>query len=436
MFKSSLFWFQNDLRVQDNPALMQAASQSERLLCLVIIDPSQFRPGRYSTKALGAARWQFLQQSITDLQATLATQGQQLLIRVGQPMQVMAELITEVGMDAVFSSYHPGHYERHRWELLQQRYPYLHWQQAHSNTLFDAAELPFSINELPDSFSKFRRKVEGLTVPTATAAAKLPPPPGNLRLANDVTPTTARLDNGFSGGERAAHEHLQSYFSQAHASEYKEVRNELDGWRNSTKFSAWLATGCVSPRRVYDYLKAYEQRAGANDSTYWIYFELLWREYFHWYGYRYGQRLFAFGGIKQSSPSTSFYPTRFQKWCSGNTPYPIVNACMKQLNATGFMSNRGRQLVASCLVNELELDWRYGAAYFEQQLVDYDVASNWGNWQYLAGVGADPSGKRWFDLAKQTQLYDPQHTFIERWQGQQHSMPLDDVDAADWPVSE
>jgi deoxyribodipyrimidine photo-lyase len=95
-------------------------------------------------------------------------------------------------------------------------------------------------------------------------------------------------------------------------------------------------------------------------------------------------------GIKRLSPLTSYYPERFQKWINGSTPYPLVNACMNELRETGDLSNRGRQIVASCLVNELGMDWRYGAAYFERVLIDYDVASNWGNWQYLAGVGADP----------------------------------------------
>lgn len=106
---------------------------------------------------------------------------------------------------------------------------------------------------------------------------------------------------------------------------------------------------------------------------------------------------------------------------------------MKQLNASGFISNRGRQIVASCLVNELAVDWRYGAAYFEQQLLDYDVASNWGNWQYLAGVGADPRGKIHFDLDKQIQQFDPEERFINKWQGFVENLPLDSVDAADWP---
>ena len=108
---------------------------------------------------------------------------------------------------------------------------------------------------------------------------------------------------------------------------------------------------------------------------------------------------------------------------------------MNQLNATGFMSNRGRQIVASCLVNELQIDWRYGAAYFQQMLVDHDVASNWGNWQYIAGVGVDPRGGRQFNLAKQTDIYDAKKIFITKWQGAATQPTLDSVDAVDWPAA-
>jgi deoxyribodipyrimidine photo-lyase len=144
---------------------------------------------------------------------------------------------------------------------------------------------------------------------------------------------------------------------------------------------------------------------------------LLWREYYQWYLAKHQAKLFHFSGIQQVPPLSEFNQQKFTRWCEGMTEYPIVNACMRQLKQSGYMSNRGRQLVASCFVHELGLDWRYGAAYFEQQLIDYDVASNWGNWQYLAGVGADPRGHRRFDLAKQTSTYDPQAVFRDKWLG-------------------
>jgi deoxyribodipyrimidine photo-lyase len=111
---------------------------------------------------------------------------------------------------------------------------------------------------------------------------------------------------------------------------------------------------------------------------------------------------------------------------------------MLQLKQTGLMSNRGRQIAASCLVNELQLDWRYGASYFESQLLDYDVASNWGNWQYIAGVGVDPRGGRWFDIDKQSKQHDPDGLFISAWLGSEpgNQGELDSVDAADWPIQQ
>ena len=217
-------------------------------------------------------------------------------------------------------------------------------------------------------------------------------------------------------------------------STYKQVRNALDGWDNSTKFSPWLANGSISVKQILSALRYYEHDVKASESTYWIQFELLWREYFQWLAHAHQAKLFIRSGIRQKKVLTTFYPERFQRWCQGNTPCPIVNACMNQLNATGYMSNRGRQIVASYFVNELNLDWRYGAAYFEQQLIDYDVAVNWGNWQYLAGVGADPRGRRWFDMDKQTKRYDPDKSFIIKWCGEGHDESLDSVDAADWPM--
>jgi deoxyribodipyrimidine photo-lyase len=208
----------------------------------------------------------------------------------------------------------------------------------------------------------------------------------------------------------------------------------LDGWDYSSKLSPWLANGCLSVRHIFAELSRYEAKYGKNDSTYWLYFELLWREYFQWHLLKYQAELFQFSGTQHKRPLTTFIPQRFVMWCQGCTPYPIVNACMKQLNYTGYMSNRGRQLVSSCLVHELGIDWRFGAAYFEQQLIDFDVASNWGNWQYLAGVGVDPRGHRQFDLAKQAKQYDPEGKFVQQWDGGISITAIDHTDAADWPL--
>ncbi len=447
MQKVGIFWFNHDLRMDDNAALLRAASEVDQLICLYCVDTSSAGPGWQQPVRLSSRRREFLLESLQDLEAQLSQYGQKLVVRLQSPLEAIAQLITVHNVSHLYSSHHVGSYENRIWNTLRKRYAMLEFTQSHTHTLFNPSQLPFTIEQLPGSFSKFRRLVEKMDLDSSISApcdapAKLPPPALVVDMAWQPLwqqHFPSQVDSHippalFKGGASAAEKHLKGYFAKDLASSYKLTRNGLDGMDYSTKFSPWLANGALSPRRIVQQLQEYEARAGANDSTYWIFFELLWREYFQWYGHKHQQQLYAFSGIGNSAPTTSFYPERFKKWCVGNTPYAIINACMKQLNVTGYLSNRGRQLVASCFVHELGLDWRHGAAYMEQQLVDFDVASNWGNWQYLAGVGADPRGHRRFDLQKQAQIYDPNNQFVQRWAGDQTLQPLDSVDAADWPI--
>jgi deoxyribodipyrimidine photo-lyase len=446
MQKVGLFLFNHDLRMDDNAALLLAATQVDKLICLYCVDNSKVGPGWQQPATLGPRRREFLFQSLQDLDRQLSCYGQKLVVRMEAPLEAIAQLITAHNVSHLYSSQHVGTYEQRIWNTLQKRYTMLEFSQRYSHTIFEPSQLPFSLEQLPGSFSKFRRLVEKMDLDSIISApldapATLPAPALVADMAwqtlwqEQFPESSDNLDQAlFKGGASAGEQHLKGYFSRDLASSYKQTRNGLDGMDYSTKFSPWLANGTLSPRRIIQQLKQYETRAGANDSTYWIFFELLWREYFQWYGYKYQQQIYAFPGISHSSPITSFYPERFKKWSAGNTPYAIINACMKQLNSTGYLSNRGRQLVASCFVHELGLDWRHGAAYMEQQLVDFDVASNWGNWQYLAGLGADPRGHRRFDLRKQAQIYDPDNQFVQRWAGEQTLQPLDSMDAADWPI--
>ena len=429
-----LFLFKNDLRLDDNVSLARAAAETDQLICLYCLEAKQPPSSLRAPADLSVHRKVFLRQSLTELDNSLKTLGQQLVVSAEPALDIIPQLITRYSITQIYSSENVGYYENRLWQRLIKCYPLISFQRIASHTLFDQTELPFELTELPDSFSKFRKVIEPLKIKPARPQPKmLPPSPASSAAWPWISNRSAHQPL-FEGGEQQGLTHLQRYFRSGLASTYKETRNGLDDMDCSTKFSPWLANGCLSARRVIQSLRDYECNMGANDSTYWIYFELLWREYYQLYAHRHGKRLFGFSGIKSRKPTTSFYPERFQKWCRGNTPYPIVNACMKQLNSTGYMSNRGRQLVASCFVHELGLDWRYGAAYMEHQLIDYDTASNWGNWQYLAGVGADPRGHRRFDLTKQTQLYDPERVFINRWDGDRHDPALDSMDAADWPI--
>ncbi|MCL1137872.1 DASH family cryptochrome [Shewanella pneumatophori] len=450
--QKALFCFSNDLRLSDNQALNYVLQQCKSVALVYIFNPQDFIAQRYHHASLGKHRLSFIIHSLLDLQQQLHAKGHQLHILFGEPVTVLSELINNEGFSLLGYTASVGAEEQSRWHKLTSA-----WSGAENsnskvsflanwnNSLFSAEQIS-SLVDAFSSFSCFRRKLEKSLLTVAMPCETWPQRPVqalDLSLASQrfkvsdvwLSDNSAPTGTFFKAGEQAAQAHLTQYFLTSLPHSYKATRNALDGFDNSTKFSPYLAHGNLSARQIWSALKHFELEQGPSDSSYWIGFELLWREYFHWLALRLGKALFQFKGLAATAPLTSYFPERFTKWCLGCTPYPLVNACMKQLNATGYMSNRGRQIVASCLVHELGLDWRYGAAYFEQQLVDYDVASNWGNWQYIAGVGVDPRGGRHFNLQKQTEIYDPDGEFIAKWQGEVNSsQALDSVDAADWPL--
>lgn len=181
----------------------------------------------------------------------------------------------------------------------------------------------------------------------------------------------------FGGGETAALSRLKSYLWDTRAVEkYKLTRNGLLGSEYSTKFSPWLAFGCISPRRIFHEIKKYETERVKNESTYWVIFELLWRDYFRFIAAKYGNCLFYAGGVKKIKRKWNEDSDMFEKWANGKTGVPFVDANMRELLQTGWMSNRGRQNVASFFTKDLKLDWRMGAEWFENLLVrstDYRI---------------------------------------------------------------
>jgi deoxyribodipyrimidine photo-lyase len=203
----------------------------------------------------------------------------------------------------------------------------------------------------------------------------------------------------------------------------------------SSKFSPWLANGCISPRYIYEEIKKYEHERTANESTYWLVFELIWRDYFRFVAMKFGNKIFQKYGLKPESyvktqTTTAINKTErniFEKWRLGETGVPLIDANMKELLATGYMSNRGRQNVASFLVKDLQIDWRWGAAWFESQLIDYDVCSNWGNWLYVAGVGNDPRENRYFNILKQATNYASKGEYVKHWLPVLSNVPMDKI---------
>ena len=219
----------------------------------------------------------------------------------------------------------------------------------------------------------------------------------------------------FKGGEIQAQKRIENYFFETeNIAKYKQTRNGLIGESFSSKFSPWLANGSVSARSIYWQLQDFEQQIIKNEDTYWLVFELIWRDYFKYVALKHGSDIFKINGILNTKYDWKTNEKAFRDWSNGNTREPFVNANMIELQQTGFMSNRGRQNVASFWAKEWEQDWRIGAAYFESMLIDYDVHSNWGNWMYNAGVGNDPRDRK-FNIKRQAEMYDSNGDYVHLW---------------------
>jgi deoxyribodipyrimidine photo-lyase len=428
MIKNALVWFKTDLRIEDNETLLRAIAQSEKILPVYCFDEAHFETTPYGFKKTGAFRAQFLLESLEDLDAQLRTLGSGLRIVMGKPEVEIPKLVQEYKVQKVFAKREVAFEEiqtekRVRTELFKLR---CELETFSTSTLYHAEDLPFSIKDIPDVFTNFRKKTEKdseirqpFSTPTKINSPEISPLElptlEALGLIKNTIDSRAVLQ--FKGGESEALQRLNHYFFETQClSTYKETRNGMVGADYSSKFSPWLALGCISPRFIYAEILKYEKQFGANDSTYWLVFELLWRDFFRFMFKKYQTKFFLYEGIKtEKVNSKSLNEKLLSQWINGTTPSDFINANMLELQQTGFMSNRGRQNVASYFCNEMNMDWRFGAAYFEEQLIDYDVCSNWGNWAYLAGVGNDPRGHRYFNIEKQAADYDKKKSFRKLW---------------------
>jgi deoxyribodipyrimidine photo-lyase len=424
----ALVWFRNDLRTRDHEPLARADADADRVIPVYCLDPRHFGTTRWGLEKTGAHRARFLLESLADLRAGLRDLGGDLVVRRGRPEDVIPDLVRRTGATAVYAHEEPMSEERtveHRLrDALGGTDARLRLWWGH--TLYHPDDLPSGEDEVPDVFTPFRKRVEKSTEVRATLPAPesldgLPDglDAGELPTLADLgveePPDDDRAVLRFRGGESAGLGRLHAYlWEQDLLRTYKETRNGLLGADYSSKFSAWLAHGCLSPRTIYEEVEAYEHERVSNRSTYWLVFELVWRDFFRFIGRKYGDRLFYPSGPMVVEVDWAHDDEAFERWASGTTGVPFVDANMRELNRTGFMSNRGRQNVASFLAKNLSLDWRRGASYFESRLVDYDVTSNWGNWAYVAGVGNDPRD-RYFNILSQAQRYDADGDYVKHW---------------------
>jgi deoxyribodipyrimidine photo-lyase len=426
--KRSLVWFKTDLRLHDNETLVKAIEKSDYVIPVYCIDETQFEINEFGFGKMGNFRANFLLESIENLDKNLRILGSGLIVLKGKPEVEIPKLAHDLACTKVYAKKEVGAEEK----ALEKKLEESLWKQKcelevfSTSTLYYATDLPFSIKDIPDVFSVFRKKTEKeCTIrPVFKRPAKIESPfipPMKKYTLKDLGLKKVKTDDRsafkFKGGEDEALKRLTYYlFESKLISSYKETRNGLIGPDYSSKFSAWLALGCISPREIFVEIKKYEEEYGANDSSYWLIFELIWRDYFRFMSKKYQNSFFKLGGFKSKNPIINkLDKNKLKNWIDGKTGVDFIDANMLELKHTGFMSNRGRQNVASYFCHELKFDWRIGASYFEEQLIDYDVTSNWGNWAYIAGVGNDPKENRIFNIEKQCKEYDPDGKYRDLW---------------------
>jgi len=447
--RTIIYLFRNDLRLHDNECLTWAHSNAEHVLPLYCFDPDHYgKTYQYKLPKTEKFRAQFLIECVSNLRDNLKQKGSNLIIRQENPLQAVKDLIERCKNSAPVSAL-VLQKETTKEELdVEDGFKSLCNEEKITLktfwglTLYHRDDITYKDCLVPDVYSAYRMKTENhCTVrPLIDEPEKYRTLPsvkegklGDIPTLKDLALETFELHPKscfpFKGGETAGLGRLNQYlWGTDHVAKYKETRNGLLGQDYSTKFSPWLASGSISPRMIYHTLKKYEKEKVKNDSTYWVVFELMWRDYFKFVSVKYGNKMFFPGGLKSKTIEWKYDGELFRKWCEGKTGVPFVDANMRELLHTGWMSNRGRQNVASFLVKDLQLDWRYGAEWFESMLLDHDVTSNYGNWNYAAGIGNDPRGAyRKFNMIKQGKDYDPTGEYLKTWIPELSQLPEDKV---------
>ncbi len=410
---TAIWWIRRDLRLHDNPALMQAISTSESTIPLFIFDPALL-----TSQSVAEQRTAFLLAGLRELASSIAGLGGRMIFRTGHPKEVLQQLTQETRATAIYAAQDASRYARTRDAVIK-------------------AELPLVL--LPGTSirpigSTLKKDGKPYTVFTPYRRAWLSdwdlkpplPPPTQIRtpagISGGVIPENpAYLNPGeFLAGEGAALARLDAFASLAQGPilRYADLRDCMDE-DGTSRLSPYLRFGMLSPRTAasaaHKAMHPALTASGGSSAETWL-SELIWREF-------YLDILHHFPHVQRSSFRPAYEGIRwrndereFLAWKQGLTGYPVVDAGMRQLAQTGWMHNRARMITSSFLVKDLLVDWRWGERWFMQNLLDGDPASNNGGWQWVAGTGTDAAPYfRIFNPVTQGKRFDPQGTYIKRW---------------------
>ena len=417
--KRVIHWFRRDLRLHDNTALSEACRQAEQVVPVFILEDA-LRSG----PDVGAARLQFLLNSVAELQENLRALGSKLIVRSGKSEVEIPRLANELKAQAVFCNVRYEPYAQKRDgrvfnALNEMRVGFEAFKDAviwHEQEILTQAEKPFTVFT-PYSKAWKKRKI---------AEPHGNPNPARLKAVDDVPSEMLPKDSGHFGfpctqtfqpaGEAAGQKQLQ-HFLRNNVYDYAEARNRADV-EGTSMLSAHFRAGTIGIRSVLEKLNAAREKAkDANLASCEVFLnELIWREFYLQVLHNFPHVMRGAFRPEYDTLAWSDNEEHFRAWCNGQTGYPIIDAAMRCLNATGWMHNRLRMIVAMFLTKDLLINWQRGERYFMQQLVDGDMAANNGGWQWSAGTGTDAAPYfRIFNPTSQALKCDPKGAFVRRW---------------------
>ncbi|RZK49713.1 MAG: DASH family cryptochrome [Pedobacter sp.] len=408
MSKSILVWFRNDLRLHDNEMLVDAIAKSDTILPVFIFDPRNFEETNLHALKTGWNRTQILLENVDSLRNSFKAKGGNILIHLGYPEQILPELVEKYQISEVYHHREVASEETKVSSAVEDQLWKLKVNLKHfiGHTLYNKEDLPFPIKDIPDVFNQFKKKTERdailkpcfetpqvikfLNIEDWGELPSINTLFSNKLLANEFS-AKAQL-SPFIGGELQALNYLDNLLEQCH--ELGKISPDY-----FSNLSVWLSLGSLSPRMVYWKLKGIE---ALNKSLFQkILLGLLWRDYYRFMFKKHGNIFFkerGFNSLKKIPPAAN--SSKLKSWKLGNTGQAEVDLIMQTLNTTGYITFPARALAASYLVQKLNQNWTLGAAYFEEMLLDYCPASNWGNWAQVAGVGNDAKTSAQFEFEK------------------------------------
>ena len=405
----SLFIFRRDLRLHDNTALIEALKNSREVIACFIFDPRQLDRNAFFSRPAA----HFMVESLQELELELNARGAKLYFFNGIAERVVGELITSKRIGSVFINRDYTPFSRKRderiVELCHRRKIAFHVLK--DTLLTEPEEIATASGKPYTVFSPFFRKASSMGVRKATSNPNSNYYTQSIRLENRATYhllLNSKIENiAMHGGRSNALRVLERLGN------YKrnyEREKDLPARSGTTGLSPHIKFGTVSVREVYH---AIRKKLGGKHP---LLRQLYWRDFFTHIAFHYPH---VFGRAFHQEYDRIEWKQNdegFRAWCQGRTGFPIVDAGMRQLNATGFMHNRVRMIVASFLTKDLHVDWRRGERYFARNLIDYDPSVNNGNWQWCASTGCD--AQPWFRIFNpwiQQRRFDPDCEYVKRW---------------------